>query len=192
MEQKEFIRGLGIIKFEGRVTVPAGQEIKALDAVISDSLKKDEIFQQWRGQIINNSLFLEERLSLFLKELLSESEKDKLIGLSFKNKTNLLKDLLKKIDSVKDLDLSELFLNVSKVIEERNKFAHGQVNYSGLHGENILLSNFKDNTKEEITEELIIKIILLCTKCHQKLEYIIDLIKKSLNSTCLKKETENI
>ncbi len=176
MSESHHTSGLGIIRIEGRTTIPAGQEVKVLDTIIGDNLKRDEIFQHWRGQIINNSLFVEERLDWAINKLLPKDSPHKIINLSFKKKSVLLKELINKIGSFKAQDLSQLFNDLDKIIEERNKFAHGQVSYSGMQGEKIFLSYFRETLqKEEITEANIISFIEKCVKCRQELDKIMQL-----------------
>ena len=74
MDQSNFTSGLGIIRIEGTTTIPAGQEVKVLDTIISDNLKRDEIFQHWRGQIINNSLFIEDKIDSIITNLLFKQD----------------------------------------------------------------------------------------------------------------------
>ena len=176
MEQPNSTSGLGIIRIEGTATIPAGQEVKVLDTVISDNLKRDEIFQHWRGQVINNSLFVEERLDWTINKILPKDSPYKIINLSFKKKSVLLRELLSTIESFKAEDFFQLFNDLDKVINVRNKFAHGQVSYSGMQGEKIFLTSFKEiSKKEEVTENTIIAFIEICAKCRQELDKIMQL-----------------
>ncbi|MBS3076236.1 hypothetical protein J4481_00655 [Candidatus Pacearchaeota archaeon] len=184
MDQTNFTSGLGIIRIEGTATIPAGQEVKVLDTIISDNLKRDEIFQHWRGQIINNSLFIENKIdsiitNLLFKQDVEKSSLFKSVILSreffgFMSKWKVLRNLLKTLMPFKDKDYSELFKDLHFIIDERDKFAHGQVSYSGMRGEKIFLTYFKEiSKKEEITESTIITFKEVCSRCHQELDKII-------------------
>ena len=70
-------------------------------------------------------------------------------------------EFLKKVMPFKDKDYSELFKDLHFIIDERDKFAHGQVSYSGMRGEKIFLTYFKEiSKKEEITESTIITFVI--------------------------------
>lgn len=187
MGENNYTSGLGIIRFEDSATIPAEKEVKVLDTIISDNLKRDEIFQHWRGQIINNSLFVEDKIDSIITKLLFKQDAEKAslfksVVLSreffgFMNKRKVLGDFLKILIPFKDNNYSNFLGRINSIIDERNKFAHGQVSYSGVSGEKISLSYFKDGVKkEEITEEKVKIFIESCKAVYIELDEIIKTI----------------
>ena len=89
------------------------------------------------------------------------------------NKKKVLKDLLSSVKPFNERDYHELYQNIQKVIDERNKFAHGQVSYSGNKGEKIFIQYFKEKiVNEEITEESINSFLECSRKCYEELDKI--------------------
>lgn len=184
MDNQNFTSGTGIIRFTNHVEIPPGETYKFELDNINDTLKKDDLFQAWRGHIINNALFVEEKIDLLISKLLFRKELEgaglfKSIILSreffsFMSKWKVLRDLLKTISPFKETYSSELFSDLQFIIDERDKFAHGQVMYSGNRGEKILLEYFKGTPqKEEITEGTIKAFIEKCSKCYVELDKLI-------------------
>ena len=184
MNNQNFTSGTGIIRFTNHVEIPPGETYKFELNNINDTLRKDDLFQAWRGHIINNALFIEEKIDLAISKLLFRNELEgaglfKSIVLSreffsFMSKWKVLRDLLKTISPFKETYSSELLSDLQFIVNERDKFAHGQVMYSGNNGEKILLEYFKETLqKEEVTEDTIKAFIEKCGKCHMGLEKII-------------------
>jgi hypothetical protein len=175
--------GIGIIRFTNHIAIPPGGTYK-FEPNIGEALKKDDLFQAWRGHIINNALFIEEKIDLIISKLLFRKELEgaglfKSVVLSreffsFMSKWKVMRDLLKTLSPFKEANYSELFRDLQFIVNERDKFAHGQVMYSGNSGERILLEYFKETLqKEEITEATVKTFIEKCTKCYEKLDKII-------------------
>lgn len=177
------VSGAAIFRYQNRATL-GPFETRKIDLPLGNIYQKDEIFQQWRGHIINHSLFIEESVDVIISKLLFKKNIENIPlfrsvvlsreFFSFMNKWKVLRDLLKTFKPFKDRDYSELFNNLHKLIDERDKFAHGQVTYSGNMGENIYLEYFKETLKkEEITEENVKNFIDLSSKCRRELDKII-------------------
>lgn len=188
-EPNNFTSGTGIVRFTNQIEISPGGEYKWELDNIADALRKDDLFQAWRGHIINNALFIEEKLDLIICKILFRKELDgagyfKTMVLSreffsFMSKWKVLRDLLKTLSPFKEQDYSELFRELKFIVDERDKFAHGQVMYSGNRGEKILLEYFKETLqKDEITENTINLFIERCTKCHNELDKLIEETQK--------------
>jgi len=188
-EPNNFTSGTGIVRFTNHVEIPPGGEYKFELDNIGDALRKDDLFQAWRGHIINNALFIEEKLDLIICKILFRKELDgagyfKTMVLSreffsFMSKWKVLRDLLKTLSPFKEQDYSELFRDLQSIVNDRDKFAHGQVMYSGNRGEKIILEYFKETLqKEEVTEYTIKSFIERCRKCHEELDKLIEEAQK--------------
>ena len=194
LPEPRYTSGTSIIRFTNHVEIPSGGEYK-FELDTTEAFKKDEGFQAIRGQIINNSLFIEEKIDYIITKVLFNknfAQADLFINIilsreffSFMNKKKVLKDLLSSIDPFKNRNYHELYQNIQKVIDERNKFAHGQVSYSGNKGEKILIQYFKEEiVNEEITQTSVNNFLDIVRKCYGEL----DKIMAELNP---KQETNN-
>ncbi len=194
LPEPRYTSGTSIIRFTNHVEIPSGGEYK-FELDTTEAFKKDEGFQAIRGQIINNSLFIEEKIDYIITKVLFNknfAQADLFINIilsreffSFMNKKKVLKDLLSSIDPFKNRNYHELYQNIQKVIDERNKFAHGQVSYSGNKGEKILIQYFKEEiVNEEITQTSVNNFLDIVRKCYGEL----DKIMVELNP---KQETNN-
>ncbi|MFA5857364.1 MAG: hypothetical protein WC867_08430 [Candidatus Pacearchaeota archaeon] len=185
MEEPKFTTSSDIIRYENSTKLGPYERVKVLDTTIEDMVKRDDLFKMWRGQMINNSLSVEEKLEyviirlLFRKELCgAELFKNLILSkefFGFMNKLKVFKDLLRNIDKFKEKDYTELFGSIQFIIEERNRFAHGRVTYSGLNGEKVFLEFSRGKiVKEEITEETMDKFKQKCLFCYKELDKLYD------------------
>ena len=192
MDDQSFTSGTGIVRFTNHVEIPPGGTYKFELENINDALKKDDLFQAWRGHIINNALFIEEKIDLLISKLLFRKElegaglfKSMVLSrefFSFMSKWRVLRDLLKTISPFKETYNPGLLSDLQFIVNERDKFAHGQVMYSGNKGEKIFLEYFKETLqKEEISEETIKAFIQKCSKCYVGLDKIIVEAQKRQN-----------
>jgi len=183
------LSGSSIFRYQNKATL-GSLETREIPLPLGRVYQMDEIFQQWRGHIINHSLFIEESLEIIISKFLFKKDMEnaslfKSIILnreffSFMNKLRVLKDLLKTIEPFKSRDYSELFKKLHKLIGERDKFAHGQVTYFGDKGEDIYLEYFKESLKkEEITEENVKNFLDLSSKCRKELEDILKELREA-------------
>ena|SRR3990172_11334022 len=177
--------GASIIRYSGHVEIPS-LETKKFEFNIAETFQKDERFQSWRGHIINNSLFVEEKLEdviskIFVKESMAEHFHSIVIGrefFTFMSKWKVFKDITDSISPHKEKDYAQLKTNLLEVINVRDKFAHGKVSYSGDKGEKIILNYFKGEPKtEEIDERTISTFVELVKKCLEELNKFISEIR---------------
>ncbi len=192
--EPQYISGASIIRFTNHVEIPPNGTYK-FEFDTTEAFKKDEQFQSIRGQIINNALFVEEKIDYIITKILFNknfAQADLFINIilsreffNFMNKKKVLKDLLSSVEPFKNRNHHELYQNIQKVIDERNKFAHGQVSYSGNKGEKIFIQYFKEEiVNEEITQTSVNNFLDMARKCYGEL----DKIMAELN---LKQETNN-
>jgi len=181
--------GASTIKYAGRIEIPP-LGMQKLEFNFAETFQKDERFQAWRGHIINNALFIEEKIDniiskIFLGKNMERFEQFNSIILArefftFMSKWNVLRDILNSINPYKERDYIQLKTDLQKIIEVRNKFAHGKVSYSGNKGEKIILEYFSGGPKkEEINENMIKNFIELVKKCHFELDKIILELKEN-------------
>jgi len=184
-----FVSGASIFRYTEKATL-GPFETRKIDLPVGEVYQRDERFQAWRGHIINHSLFIEERIDLiisklFLKKDIERVELFRAIILSreffgFMNKWKVLKDLLTTIEPYKNNNYSSLYSNLHNLINERDKFAHGQVTYSGSKGEKIILEYFKEKLqKEEITEKNVEDFLKLSFECRKGVDEILSEIRKN-------------
>lgn len=177
------LSGASIFRYENKATL-GPYETKKIDLPLGEVWERDEKFQQWRGHIINHALFIEENVDTIISKLLLRKDIENISlfrsavlsreFFSFMNKWKVLRDLLKTISPFKDRDYSDLFNNLHNLIDERDKFAHGQVTYSGERGEKVFLQYFKEFLrKEEVNEGNVQNFLDLANKCRKELDKII-------------------
>ena len=173
-----------IIRIRGNVEVPPNSEVKALSYDALDLLELHESFKLWRGEIITNSISVEEKIEDIIIKLLFRKEIDgsslfRSIVLTrdffgFMQKCKILSDLLKNLAPFKERDYSNLIQKIHDIIDIRNKFAHGRVNYEGAHAEKIIVDYFKEKVKsEEINSKYIEQFSQKCRECYAELDTIL-------------------
>ena len=170
------------VKYEDHVQLKP-HEVKKMEYNLAETFQKDEKFQAWRGHIINNALFIEEKVDTIISNLLFYDLEKKVLFQSiilsreffgFMNKWKVLKDLMGTMEIFKDGKYNIFFSNLHKLINERDKFAHGKVTYMGDRGEKIILEYFKEKIqKEEITEKTVEEFVGLAKECRKVLDEII-------------------
>lgn len=149
------------------------------------AFQKDEQFQSWRGQIINNALSIEEQIEkiiskIFFKEDNENADKFHSFILSrefftFMNKWKVLRDILNSVSPYKERDYKQLKTDLLNIVNTRDNFAHGKVDYS--EGK-IILKYFKNEPQEEeISEDTLKNFIELVKKCRLELSKIISELK---------------
>ena len=183
--QSRHVSGASIIRVNNQIEMsPEGIPYNLKKPNLTDTFKKNEQFQAIRGQIINDSLFVEEKIDEIISKILfneDSNQTDLFINIilsreffNFMNKKKVMKDLLSSVEPFKKRDYHELYQNIQKVIDERDKFAHGQVSYSGNKGEKIFIQYFKGKIiKEEITTESRDGFLEIIKKCHEYLDKIL-------------------
>jgi len=137
--------------------------------------QQDGIFQAWRGDIINNSLFIEEQLEIILFKIFRKE-----FGvITFMDKWKKLGEMFHSIEPYKERDYSLLRTDLLEIINIRNKFAHGKLTHFGDNSEKMIIEYFSEGVKrEEINEKTIGDFIELVKKCREKLNEIISELRK--------------
>jgi hypothetical protein len=171
--------GSSAIRYQNKATL-GPFETKQIYLPIGEAFQRDEIFQQWRGHIINNALFIEEKIANIISKIFFDKNRERISQFhsiilereffTFMNKWKVLRDILNSISPYKEKDYTQLKTDLKEIVEVRDKFAHGNVIYSGDDGKKIFLEYFSGEAKrEEITEDTIKKFIELAKKCHEEL-----------------------
>ncbi len=179
-----------IIKIRGTIEVQPNSETKVLDYDTLDLLELHESFKLWRGEIITNSISVEEKIEEIIIKLLFRKEVDganlfRSIVLtrdsfSFMQKCKVFSDLLKNLLPFKERDYSSLIQKIHDIINTRNEFAHGKVNYEGAKAEKIVVDYFKEKPRsEEINTEVIEKFSQKCRECYTELDAILTEVHKT-------------
>ena len=190
--------GASTIRCTNHIEIPAGETHK-FDFNFAETFQKDEFFQKWRGHIINNALFIEEKMEYIISKIFFKKNRENINQFhsiilckdffTFMNKWFVLRDALNFISPYKERNYTRLKTNLKEIINIRNKFAHGQVSYFGNKSEKIILEYFSGETKrEEITENTINNFIELVKKCHQELDKIIGEIEKDFKLSLSKRK----
>ena len=158
--------GADIIQIESHLKVPPNSEIK-VDLPLGELYKKDLEFQAMRGQIINSSLWVEEKIELLIAKLLIPSGGEAsglfiscVLGrefFTFMAKWKVLRDLLKAVSPLNEKDHSKMLTDIKEIIDVRDMFAHGKNLYLGDGKENkLVIEYFKDGLKrEEVTSSFL-------------------------------------
>ena len=178
-----------IIRIRGTASLKPNEELKVLSFDTLDLVELHESFKLWRGEIITNSISVEEKIEEIITKLLFRKEVEgaflfKSIVLardsfSFMQKCKVLSDLLKNLIPFKERDYSILMQKIHDIINTRNEFAHGKVNYEGVKAEKIIIDYFKEKPRsQEVNAELIEAFSQKCRDCYTELDSILNEVQK--------------